>query len=263
MTGGLAGLLALDAQLRAALQAEGGFSHVAAYGSVPQGQADAHSDLEYWAFLAPGAAVEAQDWLSTQLDVQHFVVNEFGTPTALLPGLRRVELHVVSAARLPEVEDWTPQHVRPTQMLVKDEDGRLARHLAVLAGRTVQPADDAGLILDQLLNWLAFGLNVLARGERVRAHELLGWVQGGLLRLARLQEKRTDHWPNPSRRAEQELSVASLTRYAGITAGLPDLERAYAGAVTWTLDLASELRLTVPPALARDLRERTPATPRT
>lgn len=62
-------------------------------------------------------------------------------------------------------------------MLIKDSDGQLARHLAVLAARRTDPAGEAQGILDRLLNWLAFGLNVLARGERIRAHELLGWVQ--------------------------------------------------------------------------------------
>ncbi|PTA67105.1 hypothetical protein [Deinococcus arcticus] len=256
-------LLALDTRLRAALQAEARFSHVVAYGSVPQGAADAWSDLDYWAFLTPGAQVEARDWLADHLDVQHFVVNEFGTPTALLPGLRRVELHVVGAERLPGVEGWTPQHVRPGRMLVKDTDGQLSRHLAVLAARTPDPAGEAQLILDRLLNWLAFGLNVLARGERIRAHELLGWVQGGLLRLARLQVGNTDHWPNVSRGAEAELGDAALARYVGVTAGLDDLEVAYQGAVSWTLDLARTLHLYLNPVLAAELGEHCPGHPRT
>lgn len=255
----LTDLLALDERLRSALVAEARFSHVVAYGSVPQGTADAFSDLEYWAFLDParGAAFDVRAWLSARLDVQHFVVNEFGTPTALLPGLRRVELHVAAQERLPEVEDWTPQHVHPERMLVKDPDGRLTRHLAVLAARRTDPAGEAQGLLDRLLNWLAFGLNVLARGERIRAHELLGWVQGGLLRLARLHAGRTAHWANASRRAEQELDAATLARYAGVTAGLDDLEAAYANAVAWTLDLAAALSLGWPAALAAGLRAAT------
>ncbi|GAA5437980.1 hypothetical protein Daqu01_03124 [Deinococcus aquaticus] len=252
-------LLALDDRLRSALVREARFSHVVAYGSVPQGSADAFSDLEYWAFLDPahGAAFDVRAWLSAWLDVQHFVVNEFGTPTALLPGLRRVELHVAAQDRLPEVEGWTPQHVRPERMLIKDSDGQLARHLAVLAARRTDPAGEAQGILDRLLNWLAFGLNVLARGERIRAHELLGWVQGGLLRLARLHAGRTAHWANASRCAEQELDAMTLARYAGVTASLEGLEVAYTNAVAWTLDLAAALSLQWSAALAAGLRAAT------
>ncbi|WP_221090014.1 hypothetical protein [Deinococcus aquaedulcis] len=250
----LADLLAQDRQLRAVLGADPRFSHVVAYGSVPQGRADAWSDLEYWAFVAPGAVVSAEGWLRAHLPVQHFVVNEFGTPTAILPGLHRVELHVEAATRLPEIETWTPQQVHPARMLVRDTDGRLAGHLAVLATRRADPAGEGPRLLDRLLNWLAFGLNVLARGERVRAHELLGWVQGGLLRLARLQEGATGHWPNASRAAEQELSAAALARYASVTADLAGLEQAYTHAVAWTLQLAEDLGLPLSAALAAELR---------
>lgn len=249
----LPGLLALDARLRAALVKDARVTHVAAYGSVPQGTADQHSDLEYWAFHAPGSDVDAGAWLCEQVDVRHLVVNEFGTTTAILPGLRRIELHVASQERLHEVEGWTPEHVNPARMLVKDTDGRLARHLAVLAARAPDPASEAQAILDQTLNWLAFGLNVLARGERLRAHELLWWVQGGSLRLARLHAGRTQHWGNATRLAEHELDAASLERYAGVTAGLDGLDAAYREAVAWTLELAAGLGLHIDEGLAGDL----------
>ncbi|GGS34786.1 hypothetical protein [Deinococcus knuensis] len=58
----LADLLALDERLRSALVAEARFSHVVAYGSVPQGSADAFSDLEYWAFLDPASGAAFSDW---------------------------------------------------------------------------------------------------------------------------------------------------------------------------------------------------------
>ncbi|THF85337.1 hypothetical protein E7T09_17820 [Deinococcus sp. KSM4-11] len=247
----------LDARLRAALQGDERITHAAAYGSVPQGTADEYSDLEYWAFLAPGTGLDARRWLEALVPVVHFVVNEFGTSTAILPGLRRVELHVVSQERLPEIEGWTPEHVNPARMLVKDTDGRLARHLAVLASRAPDPAGETQGILDRTLNWLTFGLNVLARGERIRALEVLWWVQGGLLRLARLHAGHTGHWGNASRRADQELDAASLERYASITATLDNLDVAYANAVSWTLELAPALQVKVDEGLATDLRSAT------
>lgn len=250
-------LRALDAALRAALRSDTRFSHVVAYGSVPQGQGDAFSDLEYWAFLAPGAAVLADAWLRAHLSARLVLVNEFGAGTALLPGLRRVELHVAPASRLPDLELWTPQPVVLDAMRVKDPDGQVARHLAALAARSADPGGEAPALLARTLNWLAFGLNVLARGERVRAHELLWWVQGGALRLARLHCGATGQWGNASRRAETELPTALLARYAALTAGVEGLEDAYASAVAWTLDLAASLHLPVNDALAEELRRAT------
>ncbi|WP_412027266.1 hypothetical protein [Deinococcus yunweiensis] len=246
---------ALDAHLRSELVADDRITHAVAYGSVPQGTADAWSDVEYWAFLAPGAAVDAAAWLRDRLPVRHMLVNEFGTTVAILPGLRRVELHLVPRERLPEVAGWTPEHVNPAAMLVKDSDGRLAARLAVLAARRPDPAGEAQVILDRTLNWLALGLNVVARGERLRALEVLWWVQGGVLRLARLYSGRTQHWGNATRRADRELDTATVNRYALLTCGLDGLAPAYAAAVQWTLELAEALNLSVSPELATDLHQ--------
>lgn len=253
---GLIDLYALDTRLRSVFMKDSRFSHVVAYGSVPQRTADTSSDLDYWAFLAPGETVDVQAWMREHLDVLHFVVNEFGTPTAILRWLRRVELHVVGQERLPDVEGWTPEHVNPARMLVKDIDGRLARHLAVLAARTPDPAGEAQDILDRTLNWLVLGLNVLQRGELIRALEVLWWVQGGLLRLARLQSGHTEHWGNASRRAELELDQVTLARYSGVTAGVDGLsgpEGAYVHAVRWTLELVETMNLHLNPELAHSL----------
>ncbi|MFC3833810.1 MULTISPECIES: hypothetical protein [Deinococcus] len=246
---------ALDAHLRAELLADDRVTHAVAYGSVPQGTADAWSDVEYWAFLAPGTDAEAATWLRDRLPVLHTLVNEFGTTVALLPGLRRVELHLVPQHRLPEVENWTPEHVNPARMLVKDTDGQLAAHLAALSARTPDPPGEAQMTLDRTLNWLILGLNVLARGERLRALEVLWWIQGGVLRLARLRSGHTQHWGNATRRAEWEVDTVTVGRSAQLTCDLDGLEPAYMAAVQWTLELAEALNLSVPPELATDLRQ--------
>ncbi|MDR6219915.1 hypothetical protein [Deinococcus soli (ex Cha et al. 2016)] len=252
--GALGELHQLDDRLRAALRADARFSHVVAYGSVPQGYADRFSDLKYWAFLRPGAAVDAADWLRGHLAPLLVLTTEFGGAVAVLPGLCRVELHVAPASRPPEVETWTPQHVRPEAMCVRDEDGQLTRHLLALAARSPDPAAEAQATLERTVNWLVLGLNVLARGERLRAHETLWWVEGGLLRLVRLHEGATGHWGNATRCAEQELSPAALARFAALTGPLDELERRYAAAVGWTLDLAAGLGLALDDRLAQELR---------
>ncbi|MFC4427694.1 hypothetical protein [Deinococcus navajonensis] len=91
---------ALDARIRA----DNRITHALAYGSFVQGTADRHGDLECWAFLVPMAEpVDVRAWLEALTPVQHVVVNELGTPSASVPGRLRVELHMVSRSRLPEV----------------------------------------------------------------------------------------------------------------------------------------------------------------
>ncbi|CAM3627051.1 hypothetical protein [Deinococcus frigens] len=246
---------ALDAQLREAMCADGRITHALAYGSFTQGTADRYSDLEYWLYLEPEAEFDVRGWLETLTPVFHFVINEFGTPTTILPGLLRVELHAVPNTRLDDLEGWGNEHLFPEQMLVKDIDGRLAAALHKLTSKA-PPDTQARATLDRVLNWLAFGMNVLARGERVRAHGLLWWIQSGLLALAVLESGHTDYLLNPARLAEQRLNAATLRRYQSITGGLNDLEQIYSHAVDWTLELAGSLDLTVNAELARDLRER-------
>ncbi|MDL2343232.1 hypothetical protein QOL99_03610 [Deinococcus sp. MIMF12] len=251
----------LNRAIRAAILRDGRIGYALAYGSFTQGTADAFSDLEYYVFLSPadlpGFGVRA--WLEAVAPVRQFVVNDFGTPNAVMDGLIRVELHAEPDTALPGVEAWPNENMNPAAMLVKDRGGRLAAHLAALAAKEgPHPEAEAQLLHDRLLNWLVFGVNVLERGERVRALEVLGWVRGGLLRLARLAEGNTGHWLTASRRAEWELSAATLDRYARLTGRLDELETLYAEAWSWTQELTAR----VPglrgagPELARDLTRR-------
>lgn len=245
----------LDARLRGAMCADDRITHALAYGSFTQGTADRFSDLEYWLYLRMGAEFDVLPWLERLTPVLHFVVNEFGTPTAVLPGLLRVELHAVPNENLDGLKAWANEHLFPERMLVKDADGRLAAALHALASQP-PPDPQAQATLDRLLNWLAFGLNVLTRGERLRAHGLLWWIQGGLLTLATVESGHTEYLLNPARLAERRLSADTLRRYAAITGSVDDLEAAYSEAVGWTLELAASLGLKVNPELAQDLRER-------
>lgn len=251
----------LDRAIRAAIRQDGRIGHALAYGSFTQGTADAFSDLEYFVFLptAELATFDVRGWLEAVAPVRHFFVNDFGTPNAVMDGLLRVELHAEPDTGMAQVEDWPGFHLYPEAMLVKDRDGRLALHLAALAAKgRPQPEAEAQPIHDRLLGWLVFGLNVLERGERMRALELLGWVRGGLLRLAHLAEGQTAHWLTPSRRAEWDLSGAALERYARLTGPLESLETLYAEAWRWTQELAGQLPglRGADPVLANALGER-------
>ncbi|QFP77206.1 hypothetical protein [Deinococcus sp. AJ005] len=245
----------LDARLRDATRADSRITHALAYGSFTQGTADEFSDLEYWLYLEPDAEFDVHKWLEKLTPVLHGVVNEFGAFNAILSGLLRVELHAVPNTSLGELESWGNEHLFPERMLVKDADGRLAAALEKLTAKP-PPQPEAQATLDRLLNWLTFGLNVLARGERIRAHGLLWWIQGGLLTLAAVKSGHAEYLQSPARLAERRLDAETLSRYTGVTGGVDDLEQVYANAMAWTLELAESLGLTVNAELAGDLQER-------
>nr|WP_221382430.1 nucleotidyltransferase domain-containing protein [Actinoplanes polyasparticus] len=48
------------------------------YGSFVSGEADAHSDVEFWLFFGPAATPDARAWLAEVGELRHVVVNEFG-----------------------------------------------------------------------------------------------------------------------------------------------------------------------------------------
>ena len=240
-------LAELDALLRAAMQRDGRFTHALAYGSRTQRpagwpRADDFSDLEYYAYTAPGTAVDPKSWLESVTPLLLYSVNPFGTPNAVTPGLHRIELHVVEVSHLPDILGWPNSDADTAAMLVKDSDGQLETLLRVYASN---PRFDVGTpqqVLDDLLNWLTFGSAVLRRGERLRALELLSWVGAGLIRLSRFAE----HAEQPraaTRWAEKQLPAARLERLSACTAGVSELERAYRAALTLGSELANELRL--------------------
>ncbi|MGY2895217.1 hypothetical protein [Deinococcus sp. UYEF24] len=178
--------LDLDRRLRQAILSDARVVCALAYGSLTQGTGDRYSDLEYYLFVphALTPRFDPQAFLARLTPVRHFVINDFGTPNFITDNLLRIELHVEPMERLSDILSWPGYHIDPERMLVKDSGGQLAAVLGELSRRgPPDPKDDAPLIFGRLLNWLAFGANVLARGERLRALELLGWVRGGCCAL--------------------------------------------------------------------------------
>ena len=252
----------LDAQVRAAIQREPRFTHALAYGSRTQrpspggpARADVFSDLEYYAYMPPGVSVEPRSWLETVTPLFLYCVNPFGTPNAVTPELHRIELHLVDHSQLPAVLDWPNTDADPAAMLVKDSDGALQRLLEQFArNRRFDPGTPQE-VLDSLLNWLTFGSAVLRRGERLRALDLLTWVQADLIRLCRFAEH-TEQPRAATRLAEEQLPPARLDRLNGCTAGVGELERAYLAALTFSAELTEELHLERREALLAALRTR-------
>ena len=201
----------LDRRIRTALTNEPDVSHALAYGSRTQrlnGQRldDEFSDLEYYAYLRPGTVLDVRAFLEHLTPLLLYVVNDFGTPNAVTPELHRVELHAAQADQMSDILAWPNSHADVSAMPIKDEDGALAHLLVQWTSGPSWTPGEAQTIYDQTLNWLVFAAAVSGRGEQLRAAELLGWVRGGLTRLARFA-LHSPQFPAATRFAERDLGL--------------------------------------------------------
>jgi lincosamide nucleotidyltransferase len=218
-------------------------------GSFATGEGDAFSDIDAVLFFSdetlPG--LDQRAWLSQIAPLELYFDDDFGHHTAIFANLVRAELHFEPASTMSIVESWRglAWFRSLDDTLLVDRTGRLTQHLACLVGPPPDPDSPARAqtLTANFLNALLFGVSVLARGEAARALELLGMVHRSLLWMARLVERRTDHWPTPSRAVERDLSAAAYPRYVACTSSLEpqSLWRAYMASWTWGQELLQAL----------------------
>ena len=233
-------LCRLDERLAAAMM----------YGSFAQGEGDEFSDIEFILFFYDEVLgeVDQEEWVARIAPVELYFVNEYGNGTAIFESLIRGEFHFDRASDIEGIdESWKETDWFPSleAALVVDRTGELTRRLQGIVGPT--PARNTPeqilFLRNCFVNWFLFGTNLLARGELARALDLLGIVQDQLLRMIRVSEGSTEHWVNPSKLLERDISEASYARYVACTANLDRgaLWSAYLAVWTWGKDLMAAL----------------------
>ncbi|AOS62803.1 DNA polymerase subunit beta [Actinoalloteichus hymeniacidonis] len=243
---------ALDARidrLRSIAHAEPRLDGVLLYGSWTLGEADAHSDIEAYLFVAEEhlGDFDGREFLTGLAPLSLAYTNGFGILAVVFDDLMRGEFHLDSAAGCVEqVTSWRGLvHLpEPERAVLLDRSGRLlpaARSLSEFAAPA--PADTARQLVDELANWTLMLAQVLARGEYARVHTALTtMVAPHQLQLCRLLRGSTAHWLTPSRALEADLPEADVARYAATTAALEPVALAAAARQSWqwSRDLASE-----------------------
>lgn len=219
------------------------------FGSFAVGEGDAFSDIEFAVFIRDEVfdAFPQRAWLEAVSPVAAYFMDDFGHHTALFENGVRGEFHFMRASEVPVVESWQGHGWFPSleAAVLLDRTGDLSHHASVLVGGPPARGGAAvvnGLALN-LLNLMLLGVNLLNRGESARAWALLGRAHEYLLKLIRLSEGTTDHWPTPSRALERDLSAAEYERYLTCTAGarLSELSSAYRESWKWSRELIDEL----------------------
>lgn len=192
------------------------------YGSFASGEADVHSDIEFWLFFLPQrhAEVDPRAWCAQVAPLTHLVRNEFGADVAFFPGLVRGEFHFATTEDLHTVRTWPARGAPVDRMIVLDRRGALRPALRSLPEHPAVPGDGEEIetVCGRFANWLILAHHLTLRGEHLRAWDALGHVQRHLLWLARLAHGNTRHWLTPSRRAEAELPPRDLADLRRATA---------------------------------------------
>jgi lincosamide nucleotidyltransferase len=214
------------------------------YGSFTRGEGDTYSDIEFALFFRDEAhnEVDPREWVSRIAPVEMYFINEFGNGTAIFSNLVRGEFHFDKASDMRLVQGWEDTAWFPSleAAILVDHTGELTHRLQPF----IQPPqhdipDKVQALCERFVNWVLFGTNVLARGERARALEILGTLHRYLLWLARLAEGKTEHWPTPSKSLEQDISPGTYARFKTCTASLDkhELWSAYRNAWGWGTEL--------------------------
>jgi lincosamide nucleotidyltransferase B/F len=256
----------LIARVREVCHADQRMDAALMYGSFAHGEGDAHSDVEFWLFFAPGqrAGVDPRAWCAQIAPLTHLVVKEFGTHVAFFPHLIRGEFHFAASADIAEVRSWPARGAPAGRMIVLDRDGSLRAALDSLPGSFPLTATgkEAETMCGRFANWFVLAHHVTERGEILRALDALAQVQRHLLWMTRLAEGQTGHWLTPSRRAEADLTpqaVTALKQTTASTATADDVRRALQaawryGRACWQ-QLAQRYATSTPDALFAELDE--------
>ncbi|WP_051871574.1 nucleotidyltransferase domain-containing protein [Streptomyces sclerotialus] len=242
-------LAARVARLREVAEADPRVAGVLLYGSWTVGEADEHSDLDAYVYVADAepAAFDGREFVERLAPVSLAYTNMYGILAVVFADLMRGEFHFEPAGRgVEEVRGWRGMvHLPdPGAAVLLDRSGRLTEAARTLQDfRPPEPVATAQGCADELANWTLMLGHVLARGETARGHALLQTIIAPQqLQLCRLLRGSTGHWLTPSRALEADLPAADVARYTATTcAARPEELRSAAEASwRWSRELVAE-----------------------
>jgi len=203
-----------------------GIDAIMMYGSFTHGCGDNFSDIEFYIFIDDEVYKEfnSKEWVSSISPFYTSFYNEFGTEVFIFKTLIRGEFHFLAVKEMPIIETFVTVGYFPDTeaMCLYDRNGRLQAHLNVLKGHTVkrETPENIESVINNCINSILFGINVLKRGEIARSLECLWFAQKYYLQLVRILEGTTEHWVNPTKYLEKEISAASYQVYKNCTSNL-------------------------------------------
>jgi lincosamide nucleotidyltransferase len=198
------------------------------YGSFTQGCGDTFSDIEFYVFIEDNSYTEFDScpWVTEIHPVAAHLINEYGTEVFIFENLIRGEFHFLPVEGMSIIETFSSVGFFPDidAMCLYDKNDMLKRNLKVLKGCYVDRTSSQNIenVVNNFFNAILYGINVLKRGELARSLECLGTVQKYFLQLLRIDEGKTDHWVNPVKALESEISSTQYYIYKKCTSDLEE-----------------------------------------
>ncbi|MEG6521282.1 lincosamide nucleotidyltransferase Lnu(B) [Desulfotomaculum sp. 1211_IL3151] len=196
------------------------------YGSFTQSSGDRFSDIEFYIFVDDiyYEEFDTEKWISSAYPIYTHFFNEYGSEVVIFTNLIRGEFHFLPRSEMTIIESFASVGYFPdiNSMCLCDKNGSLRKSLRALQDCKVerQTAENVEFVFNNLLNAILFGINVFKRGEWARSLECLYYSQKYYLQLIRLLENKTEHWVNPFKSLEKEISVSAYEAYSKCTASL-------------------------------------------
>jgi lincosamide nucleotidyltransferase len=218
------------------------------YGSFAYGEGDAYSDLDVYLFFDEDARdrVDRTRWLEQIAPVEFHYHNEYGIDTVMFRDLIRAEFHFEKSSDMDLIDQWDGWFPSLDSCILLDRNGELERRLRRLirepSART--ESETVQLLVDNMINWMVMGANLIERGEFIRAYTFQSLLFSYLLKMVRVIEGRTGHWINPFRGAEDEISAESYARFRECSASFEsfDLARGFKCIWKWAHELIDTMR---------------------
>lgn len=218
------------------------------YGSFTQGCGDEFSDVEFYLFVEDDAlaAFDSAAWIAEVHPFYNHFYNEFGTEVVIFTNLVRGEFHVLPVGEMSVIDGFVEARYFPDvdSMVLHDREGKLEKAVEILRNIDMgYGAADAESAMNNLLNNLLYGINVWKRGELARAVECLNLAGRCFLQAVRLAEGKTEHFLNPQKNLEHEISPRRYAAFARCTSALDreGLGQAYGNLVREGRKVAREL----------------------
>ena len=192
-------------------------SAVLMYGSFTQGAGDMYSDVEFYIYQQEGNEVNRKEWISSIRPVEMLFTNEFGTDVVVFDHLIRGEFHFHSVGEMKEIYTWQGilDFEARDKMNLVDKDGLLTEVLGAI--EQLHPdwntPESIAFVTDSMINNLLFVHNVIRRGEYARAEQLFFYLKKYLVLLIRLHIQSTEHWLDPMKELEKDISAEWVERY--------------------------------------------------
>jgi lincosamide nucleotidyltransferase len=205
------------------------------YGSFTQNCGDAFSDVEFYVFVNDESfkVFNAADWIFQIHPYELHFFNEYGTEVVIFDNLVRGEFHFLPKKEMAIIETFKTVGHFPDidSMCLCDKDGSLRKYLQICADYEINrySKESIEFTANNLINMVIYGINVFKRGEFARSVECLSQSQKYYLQLIRLKENCTDHWVNPTKCLEKEISIQSYHKYSDCYANVEpeNILRAY------------------------------------